>query len=65
MEKLYTKEVLNKIAPGTGIPRAILLNDTEALTKRIVSFGASKCKRNTSSMLAVIFIPKNRKDGTI
>ena len=64
MEKLYTKEVLNKIAPGTGIPRAILLNDTEALTKRIVSFGAAKCKRNTRSLLAVIFILKNIKDGT-
>ena len=35
-----------------------------ALNKHIVSFGAAKCKRNTCSLLAVIFIPKIRKDGT-
>ena len=43
-----------------------------ALDKHIVSFGAAKRKRNTRSLLAVIFIPKNslnfevdkRKDDT-
>ena len=33
-----------------------------ALNKHIVSFGAAKRKRNTSSLLAVIFIPQNRKE---
>ena len=49
-----------------------LLRRYNALNKHIVSFGAAKCKRNTRSTLAVIFIPKNRmefhavrrKDGT-
>lgn len=35
----------------------MLSNDTKALNKHIVSFKAARRKRNTSSLLAVIFIP--------
>lgn len=36
----------------------------KALHKHIVSFGAANRKQNGCSLLAVIFILKNRKDGT-
>nr|DAN83944.1 MAG TPA: hypothetical protein [Caudoviricetes sp.] len=36
-----------------------------ALNKPIVSFGAAKRKQNNSSLLAVIFIQKIKKDDTI
>lgn len=43
----------------------MLQNDTEALSKHIVSFSEQPCKQNNRSPLAVIFIPIFRKDDTM
>lgn len=47
----------NKKTPYSFKQGGMLPNNTKALSKHIVSFGAAKCKRNTVSKLAVIFIP--------
>ena len=52
-----------KTAPLYQSRTVTLPNDTKALHKHIVSFGAAKRKLNICSLLAVIFIPKIRKDG--
>ena len=57
VKNCYRYSTYKKTAPLYQSRTVTLPNDTKALSKHIVSFGAAKRKRNKCSLLAVIFVP--------
>lgn len=65
MEKLYTKEALNKIAPGIGIPKAKhIAPKMQCPTQAYCIIRSSQLQAEQMFYAGCYFYTQNRKDDT-